>query len=254
LAGLRAITAVAALILGMGAAAADEVAVKAALGKRSLQSSVGISSYYGPGFHGRPTADGERFDMLGISAAHKTLPIPSYARVTNLSNGRSMVVRINDRGPYVGGRILDVSVRVARLLGYHGGLERVRLDYLGMAGPQGSDDQRALMATLNTAEPTAVAAVKLKTGDGESIVARSDPALAYSAPARKAPAAAALDAVRAPAPAAAPAPLGLAAKLDASVRQLESALESAHARAAKAASPFGDLVVAPFKPVVQALR
>ncbi len=124
-----AIAAIAATIAGGAVSArADQAAVSAALTRRPFTSAVGISSYYGPGFHGRPTATGEIFDMHGLSAAHKTLPIPSYARVTNLHNGHSVIVRINDRGPYVGGRMLDVSERVARLLGFNGGLERVRLD------------------------------------------------------------------------------------------------------------------------------
>src|SRR5258706_506185 len=69
----------------------------------------GIASWYGPDFHGKETANGEIYDMHGISAAHKTMPIPSYARVTNLENGRSIVVRVNDRGPFVGDRVIDLS-------------------------------------------------------------------------------------------------------------------------------------------------
>lgn len=83
-------------------------------------AEVGIASYYGGGdvFHGRPTATGERFDMNGITAAHKTLPLPCIAKVTNLENGRELVVKVNDRGPFVADRILDVSRRVAQLLGF----------------------------------------------------------------------------------------------------------------------------------------
>jgi len=77
----------------------------------------GVASWYGPDFHARPTSSGEPYDMYGMTAAHKTLPIPAYARVTNLSNGRSVIVRINDRGPYSGGRIIDVSFAAARALG-----------------------------------------------------------------------------------------------------------------------------------------
>jgi rare lipoprotein A len=254
------IAAVAASICGIAAAKADEVSVKAALAKASLRSLYGVSSYYGPGFHGRPTADGEIFDVRGLTAAHKTLPIPSYARVTNLRNGRSVIVRINDRGPYAAGRMLDVSARVAHLLNYHGGLEKVRLDYLGMAGPDGAEDQSALLATLKTDDaPIAVAKAKPAADDGVTVATRSAPALAYADQKPRAPAAAALDAVR---PVAQPPqePLGLAAKLDASVRQLEAALATAHQsaeRVAKAVSPFGELVVAPFKslkPLVEAAR
>jgi rare lipoprotein A len=79
----------------------------------------GIASWYGPGFHGRKTATGEIFDMYEMTAAHKTLPIPSYAQVTNLENNKTVVVRINDRGPYVGNRLLDLSYAAAKKLGIH---------------------------------------------------------------------------------------------------------------------------------------
>jgi rare lipoprotein A len=77
----------------------------------------GIASWYGPGFHGRKTANGEIFNMYEMTAAHKTLPIPSYAEVTNLENNKKVVVRINDRGPYVGKRLLDLSYAAAKKLG-----------------------------------------------------------------------------------------------------------------------------------------
>jgi rare lipoprotein A len=77
----------------------------------------GIASWYGPGFHGLDTANGERYEMDALTAAHKTLPMPSYVEVTNLGNGRVLVVRINDRGPFVEGRIIDLSRRAAQLLG-----------------------------------------------------------------------------------------------------------------------------------------
>ncbi|MFC3225955.1 septal ring lytic transglycosylase RlpA family protein [Marinibaculum pumilum] len=78
----------------------------------------GIASWYGPGFHGRDTANGEVFDQHKISAAHTTLPLPSLVQVTNLDNGRSLVVRVNDRGPFAHGRIIDMSRRGAQLLGF----------------------------------------------------------------------------------------------------------------------------------------
>jgi len=78
--------------------------------------SEGIASWYGRDFHGRLTANGEVYDMDAISAAHPTMPLPSYARVTNLENGRSIIVRVNDRGPYARGRIIDLSRRAAELL------------------------------------------------------------------------------------------------------------------------------------------
>ena len=76
----------------------------------------GFASWYGDDFHGRLTANGEVFDMASLSAAHPTLPMPCYARVTNLSNGKSLIVRVNDRGPYHGNRLMDVSSRAAELL------------------------------------------------------------------------------------------------------------------------------------------
>jgi rare lipoprotein A len=113
----------------------------------------GVASWYGPDFHGRLTANGEIFDMHGISAAHPTLPIPSYVRVTNLDNGRSMIVRVNDRGPYARGRLIDVSIGAAKALGFYAdGLARVRVEYLGRAPLEGSDDQ-ALLATLREGKP-----------------------------------------------------------------------------------------------------
>lgn len=77
----------------------------------------GVASWYGPDFHSRPTSSGEPYDMYAMTAAHKTLPIPAYARVTNLSNGQSVVVRINDRGPFVDNRIIDLSYTAAHKLG-----------------------------------------------------------------------------------------------------------------------------------------
>ena len=113
----------------------------------------GLASWYGDDFHGRMTANGEVFDLNSISAAHPTLPLPSYVRVTNLSNGRSIIVRVNDRGPFHGDRIIDVSVRTAHLLGFHArGTAWVRVEYAGRAPIQGSDD-RMLEATLRQDEP-----------------------------------------------------------------------------------------------------
>ncbi|MGD8327638.1 MAG: septal ring lytic transglycosylase RlpA family protein [Sphingomonadales bacterium] len=89
---------------------------------------IGIASWYGPGFHGKPTASGERFDQNALTAAHTTLPMPSYIEVTNLDNGRKVVLKVNDRGPFARGRILDVSRRGAQLLGFHSqGTARVRV-------------------------------------------------------------------------------------------------------------------------------
>ncbi|HOW85440.1 MAG TPA: septal ring lytic transglycosylase RlpA family protein [Candidatus Aminicenantes bacterium] len=91
----------------------------------------GLASWYGPEFHGRPTSSREVFDMNDLTAAHNSLPFGAYVMVTNLENDRSVVVRINDRGPFVGGRIIDLSYAAARVLGLVGpGTARVRLDVL----------------------------------------------------------------------------------------------------------------------------
>ncbi|WP_142846951.1 septal ring lytic transglycosylase RlpA family protein [Telmatospirillum sp. J64-1] len=91
----------------------------------------GIASWYGPGFHGKQTANGEIFNQNDITAAHRTLPMPSLVRVTNLENGRSIVVRINDRGPFAHGRIIDLSRRSAQLLGFEQqGTAKVRVQIL----------------------------------------------------------------------------------------------------------------------------
>ena len=79
----------------------------------------GVSSWYGPNFHGKLTANGEVYDMYGVTAAHKTLTLNTVVRVTNLDNGKSLILRINDRGPYVDGRILDCSFGAAKKLGFH---------------------------------------------------------------------------------------------------------------------------------------
>lgn len=92
-----------------------------------LQS--GVASYYGPGFHGRRTANGETFNMNALTAAHRTLPFGTKLKVTNLANGKSTVVRVNDRGPYVNGRVLDLSVAAARAIGStSSGTARVKLE------------------------------------------------------------------------------------------------------------------------------
>jgi rare lipoprotein A len=115
--------------------------------------AVGLASWYGDDFHGRATANGEIFDADSISAAHPTLPLPSYVRVTNLSNGRSLIVRVNDRGPYHGNRIIDVSKRAAHLLGFTvRGTAWVRVEYVGRAAMEGSND-RVLEATLRQSAP-----------------------------------------------------------------------------------------------------
>src|SRR6202163_225923 len=113
----------------------------------------GLASWYGDDFHGRLTANGEVFDMASLTAAHPTLPMPCYARVTNLSNGKSLIVRVNDRGPYHGNRLIDVSNKAAELLEFKGnGVAKVRVEYVARAPLEGSDD-RQLIATLRTGVP-----------------------------------------------------------------------------------------------------
>jgi len=112
-----------------------------------------LASWYGEDFHGRQTANGEIYDMNSVSAAHATLPMPTYVRVTNLTNNGSVIVRVNDRGPYHADRIIDVSVKTAVLLGFYGsGVAPVRVEYIGTAPLEGSDD-RTLIATLREGEP-----------------------------------------------------------------------------------------------------
>jgi rare lipoprotein A len=105
----------------------------------------GVGSWYGEQFHNRRTANGEIFDMDLPSAAHKTLPLPSIVEVTNLDNGRKMQVRVNDRGPFVDGRIIDLSKAAAEQLGYgRAGVARVRVRYVGPAGKTPFDQRRMI--------------------------------------------------------------------------------------------------------------
>lgn len=142
--------------------------------ERPYESQVGMASYYGGAFHGRKTANGEVFDMAAISAAHPTMPLPSYARVTNTRNGRSIIVRVNDRGPYHGGRVMDVSQRVAEALDFkRQGTAQVRVDYVSRASLGGSDDKK-LMATLRT--DGAPAALDGAPSSDAFMTARNEPA------------------------------------------------------------------------------
>jgi len=99
----------------------------------------GVASWYGPTFYGQHTANGETFDAAALTAAHRTLPMPVNVRVTNLENGKSIVLRVNDRGPFARGRIIDVSEQAAKLLGFYGrGTARVRVTYVGRADLPGT--------------------------------------------------------------------------------------------------------------------
>ena len=135
--------AIAFLIVGLGAAQGPNIseAKPAPSGSVSTKSvalqkvgktkpyQVGTASWYGENFEGKPTASGEPYEMYDMTAAHLTLPIGSYVRVTNLRNGKAVVVRVNDRGPVVPGRIIDLSYGAAQALQFrHRGLQRVRLD------------------------------------------------------------------------------------------------------------------------------
>jgi rare lipoprotein A len=103
---------------------------------RAVFTQTGVASWYGKTHHGRTTANGEKFDMEALTAAHRTLPFGTIVKVTNLSNNRSVNVRINDRGPYVAGRIIDLSSRAARELGIaENGVARVRIEQLPPAPP-----------------------------------------------------------------------------------------------------------------------
>jgi rare lipoprotein A len=105
---------------------------------------VGNASWYGKQFHGRTTSSGEDFDMFELTAAHRKLPLGTFVKVTNLKNGKWIIVRINDRGPYVGDRIMDLSYGAARMLNFRDGVERVRIDLIqpeSMALNQGYSGQ-----------------------------------------------------------------------------------------------------------------
>ena len=129
---------------------------------------VGMASWYGDAFHAKATANGELFDMKALSAAHKTLPLPSIVEVTNLSNGRRIRVRVNDRGPFVDGRILDLSRAAAGELGFAGqGLARVRVRYIGPAPLVRPSD--GLMIAGVTAPPASAPTVRTAS---EPILAR----------------------------------------------------------------------------------
>jgi rare lipoprotein A len=123
-------------------------------------TETGIASWYGPGFHGKKTANGERFDRNELTAAHRTLQMPSLVRVTNLDNGRSVVVRVNDRGPFKRGRVIDVSQKAAELLGFQSvGTAKVRLDLL-------ADESKALAMAARAGQDTRGVEVTMNESGG----------------------------------------------------------------------------------------
>lgn len=128
----------------------------------------GHASWYGRRFHGRPTSSGEPYDMYAMTAAHPTLPIPSYVRVTHLDNGRSVVVRVNDRGPFLRGRVIDLSYAAAHRLGYiNAGSAQVEVEQI-------LPDEAPLVASTRPVPPLAARA-------DEGVVAAGEPALAARA-------------------------------------------------------------------------
>ncbi len=132
---------------------------------------VGMASWYGADFHRRKTANGEWFDMETLTAAHPTLPLPSYAVVTNLENGRNVVVRVNDRGPFVGTRIVDLSKRAADTLGYRNkGKTKVRMRLLGPAPKQ---DSMAHVMAMNQAMSGGASMSQLAAMGGNTRLAAS---------------------------------------------------------------------------------
>lgn len=127
----------------------------------------GVASWYGPDFHGKYTANGEVFDQNDVTAAHRTLPLPSLVRVTNLENGRTLEVRVNDRGPFAHGRIIDLSRRAAQLLGIEqAGTAKVRVQVLGEESRQ---LKVALLNSLDATAPPQVAAAPRTSVQAESL-------------------------------------------------------------------------------------
>ncbi len=121
----------------------------------------GLASWYGSQFHGRKTANGDIFNMNGLTAAHTTLPMPSYVRVTNLANGRWLILKINDRGPFVGNRLIDVSRRAAQLLGFEKkGVTRIRVQ--AVDGPSGKLPPQTYVKRHPKIRKIPVKAVKIK--------------------------------------------------------------------------------------------
>lgn len=130
---------------------------------------IGIASWYGPGFHGEMTANGEIYDMNELTAAHKTLPMPSIVRVTNLENGRTLKLRVNDRGPFIGDRIIDVSRRAAQLLGFYGaGTAKVRVQIE-------AEESQQLAAALTGVPATPIGTAALSAAAAVAVPAATEP-------------------------------------------------------------------------------
>ncbi|MDZ4740905.1 MAG: septal ring lytic transglycosylase RlpA family protein [Alphaproteobacteria bacterium] len=156
--------------------------------EEAFYDETGVASWYGSDFHGKATANGERYDMNTLTAAHRTLPLPSVVRVTNLDNGRSLRLRVNDRGPYAHGRIIDVSSRASELLGFQNrGTARVRVQYegrgvVGAMAPADDDDISSVkLGDVRAAPRSQVASTPLAPPPGASasnpIVVDAGPAI-----------------------------------------------------------------------------
>ena len=142
-------------------------------------TATGLASWYGVGFHGRETANGEVFNRDSVTVAHPTLPLPSYVRVTNVLNGRSIIARVNDRGPFKGNRLVDVSEQVAIGLNFkHLGTTRLKVDYIGRA-PVNVDDSAMLQATLRV-DGTAAQLGGRGVASQVAVVAPSERAAAFT--------------------------------------------------------------------------
>lgn len=207
----------------------------------------GVASWYGSAFHGRATANGEVYDTQYLSAAHRTLPLPSYARVTNVENGSSVMVRINDRGPFHSDRIIDVSRKTAELLDLaHSGTARVRVQYVGPAPLEGNDEPY-LMASY-TRKGDRFPAVTPTTLAGPGVmVASNEPVRRDPRPGSQSSAA---PEVR-PQPRQAPAVIAAAAPVPQSAQAMQTSYagptptDGGHYLQVPQAQPFSDFVLLP---------
>lgn len=205
-------------------------------------AETGVASWYGPGFHGQATANGEVYDMNDMTAAHKTLPLPSIVRVTNLSNGRSVTLRVNDRGPFVGDRVIDVSRRAAQLLGFYGaGTTQVRVEV------DAEESKRLAAALTGSSYPVAVGATAL-------------PATAFAPPANE-PTAPAIGETLAPVvlaqatpPARPPVPSGTEARVAAPARFVQAGAFADASNAHRARDKLNDFGPVDMRPLTVAGR
>jgi len=214
---------------------------------------IGLASWYGEQFHNHYTADGEVFDMNMPSAAHKTLPLPSLVEVTNLANGRTLIVRVNDRGPFVDGRVIDLSREAASELGFvAAGVTRVRVRYVGQAqtppdlklppSPDTPASPRQYQASAPRSAPPAAAPVQLARNSLDA-AGSATPAVLAPAPVAPAAAAAALPDVdnlladqAAPPSSAAPVAMAAAASVPNGAYEVQAGIFSSEANAQRVAS------------------